>query len=243
MFAMHRLTVVFLLVATAYGIVEQKAVPNNAAEKLISYGDWKSRISEGLKNILKEKQDVLVSIVLDVLQGSNKTWDEQLVKLFDGRSKQLLQDFIDTAQGEKEGTVSGFLKENFSDILLEILKALGVKGDSWLDILANLLESAVAKLLAAYSDKLSEEEAGALVAVFSGFVRNVVKLAKNPKEAASELFIYVKNEIGSFLKTLGIAGLARIHEKIKLAAQEANKKMVRFSRDWFIAYILRKGRW
>ncbi|KAL7060322.1 hypothetical protein AAHC03_09994 [Spirometra sp. Aus1] len=118
MFAMHRLTVVFFLVAAAYGIVEKKAVPDNAAEKTISYGEWKSRTYQGLKNILK------------------------------------VQDFIDTAQGEKEGTVSGFLKENFSDILLEILKALGVQGDSWLDILANLLESAVAKLCKSFWDKI-----------------------------------------------------------------------------------------
>ncbi|BHF73392.1 hypothetical protein SprV_0401647300 [Sparganum proliferum] len=65
--------------------------------------------------------------------------------------------------------VSLVVVENFSDILFEILKALGAQGDSWFDILANLLESAVGKLLAAYSDKLSEEEARALVAVFSGF--------------------------------------------------------------------------
>ncbi|BHF73395.1 hypothetical protein SprV_0401647600 [Sparganum proliferum] len=137
------------------------------------------------------------------------------------------------------GTVSDFLKENFSDILFEILKALGAQGDSWFDILANLLESAVGKLLAAYSDKLSEEEARALV----GFVRNVVKLAKNPKEAAGELFIYVKNEIGSFLKTLAVSSLAKIREKIKSAAEETNKKLVRLSEDPLFEYFLTGGGW
>ncbi|BHF73399.1 hypothetical protein SprV_0401648000 [Sparganum proliferum] len=239
---MPKLTVVFLLVAAVYGILAQESLPWSSHRNVSDIlQDLKAHVGKVLKEKLEEKQKAILLILVDAATDSNKTWEEHFASLFGGKSKQLVKDFIDTVQGEKNGTVVGFLKESIDDIVVEVLKTFGAKGNDLSQVFEYILEDAVLKFLAVYVDKLSGDELKALAAVFTGLVKTVIKVAMGSEKPGTAVLNYLRDEIGDFLKVYATSKLEKIREKVNQAAKETNKKLVRFSSDWLISYILRRG--
>ncbi|KAL7061040.1 hypothetical protein AAHC03_09988 [Spirometra sp. Aus1] len=159
-----------------------------------------THILKHLEGVFEAKWKDVVAAVLKLL--NNGTWQGVILSLFEGEAEIIMKDFLDVVKGNKEkyDGLGVFFKEQWDEIVAEILLFFGARGSDLFSVLANLLDDALYKLLTAFATKLERSEVEAISSAVGGAGITIVKIIQDTKNLPRSLFDYFRNEVANLVK-------------------------------------------
>ncbi|KAL7060323.1 hypothetical protein AAHC03_09995 [Spirometra sp. Aus1] len=208
---MHKLIVCCLLIATVCAAPAQSPAlerEGGLPPKEYALNLLKNVWSDLLTKISALGKETLIKLVPALLEFSqDRDWGTLLSSILKGKTKDLWDEYM--RMKNQSRSALEFIKENGTDIALEVLKFFGGEGVDLTSVSTSLLQGALAKLLRIFVRKLSDDEAYAVVGIFTGIVKLTVKLVTKSEETWPALFKFISGDIGLFVKEF----LPRVFDK------------------------------